>query len=408
MNPHLLLVTGKDPLEDTSGHGSYGRMWARAAVAAGYWPEIFSVSYHEGGANVAYGHVHRKRSPWRWLCPYRRTGIPTYAAGWHTGILARAIVNRARQLDPSVPVILHGIQLWTAAAARAARRLRAEGREVRLFMSAYTTIEHEFNERWRGSRELPGAAPTLSMFWEMANLHLFLNRCERLACREADRIVVHYESVRRLVEAAWSPCAPVMCLPYTTEQAMISPAEPGHSENGEPMVLAVSRHDSRKGLDTLLRALALLNEQGVGFRACLVGAGSLLPVHRRMAAELGLGHKVEITGYVEDTTPYWRAASVFVLPSHQEGSGAMSLLEALERGKAIVASGIDGIPEDIEDGRSGLLVPAKNPEALAAALRRVLENENLRRELERSARARFEEKFAPNRLVSAIRSLYSP
>jgi len=407
MKPHLIFVAGKDPLEDSSGHGSYVRMWTRAAVAAGYWPEIFCMSKQKGDAETPYGRVHRIRSPWRKICSNRHTGILTYTAGWHIGILACAVAEFAQQLDPSEPLILHGVQSWTAAAVRVAKRLRSEGRNVTLIMSAYTTIAHEFNERWRGARALPGMGRTLSMAWEMINLHLFLNRCERLACRGVDRIVVHYESVRRLVEAAWAPCATVVCLPYTSERAMINPPEPESKADGVPMILAVSRHDSRKGLDTLLRALALLKQRGVQFRACLVGGGVCLSVHRQLASHLGLDGAVEITGYVQDTAPHWQAASVFVLPSHQEGSGSMSLLEALERGKAIVASGIDGIPEDVEDGRSGLLVPAKNPEALAGALRRVLENEHLRHELERGARQRFEQQFAPARLVSAIAGLYN-
>ncbi len=407
MKPHLLLVTGKDPLEDSSGHGAYVRMWARAAVVAGYWPEIFCVSNQKGDAETPYGRVHRIRSPWRKICSNRHTGILTYTAGWHIGILARAVVKYTRQVNPSEPLILHGVQSWTAAVVRAAKRLRSEGRNVTLIMSAYTTIVPEFNERWRGARTLPGMARTLSMAWEMINLHLFLNRCERLACRGVDRIVVHYESVRRLVEAAWAPCAPIVRLPYTSERAMIHPLEQESKADGVPIILAVSRHDSRKGLDTLLRALALLKQRGVQFRACLVGGGACLTVHRQLESHLGLDGAVEITGYVQDTAPHWQAASVFVLPSHQEGSGSMSLLEALERGKAIVASGIDGIPEDVEDGRSGLLVPAKNPEALAGALRRVLENEHLRHELERGARQRFEQQFAPARLVSAIAGLYN-
>lgn len=406
MKPQLLLVTGKHPLEDSGGHGSYCRMWARAAVAAGYSPEIFAVSFHAEDAVTPYGRIHAIRSPWRKFCQFRHTGIPSYTAGWHTGILTRAILRHARTLDPAQRLILHGVHTWTTPALRAARRLRAEGREVRLFMSAYTTIQHEFEERWRGSRALPGVAPTLSMLWEMVNLHVSLNPAERLICRMVDRIVVHYDSVRRLLEAAWAPCAPIVRLPYTTEQALVRPVAPESAPDGVPTILAVSRHDARKGLDTLLRALVLLKQQAVPFRACLVGGGAMLAVHRRMATELGLNDRMEITGYVEDTAPYWRAASVFVLPSHQEGSGSMSLLEAMERGKAIVASGIDGIPEDVEDGRSALLVPPKNPPALASALRRVLQDEHLRRTLGQGARKRFEEQFAPERLIGAIQDLY--
>jgi glycosyltransferase involved in cell wall biosynthesis len=168
----------------------------------------------------------------------------------------------------------------------------------------------------------------------------------------------------------------------------------------------VSHHDSRKGLGTLLQAFRLLKQQGVDFQAWLVGGGGLLAIHRRMAGELGLDDRVRITGYVEDPEPYWQAASVFVLPSHEEGSGSLSLLEAMERGRAIVASGIDGIPEDVEDGRSGLLVPPKDPGALAGALMRLLKNKSLRESLARAARKRFEQRFAPSLLIRSMADLY--
>lgn len=404
--PHVLLVPGKDPLEGAGGDSVYCRMWARAAVAAGYQPELFCVSHSDGIVETPFGRVHRIPSPFRHRRDEHHTGFRSRTIGWHAGILGRAIASYARGLDSGRRVIVHGIQAWTAAGIPAVRMLRAQGRDVRFFMTAYTTMTHEFDERWRGILALPGIAPKLGMWCEMLSLHLAITPCERRAAREADRILVNYESVRRLITEAWAPRCPIERVPYTTESAMIEDREPTPLPDGVPLVLAVSRHDSRKGLDTLLRAFTMLKRDGVAFRARLVGGGSLLPVHRRLASELGLNDVVEITGYVEDTQPHWQAASVFVLPSHQEGSGSLSLLEALQRGRAVVASGIDGIPEDVADGRSGLLVPPKNPEALATALRRVLENRVLRESLARGARARFEQQFAPSLLVRAVAELY--
>jgi len=404
--PLVLLITGKDPVESTGGHSVYCRMWARAAVAAGFEPELFCVSHSEGVVETDYGRVHRIPSPFRRLRDVHRTGFRARTIGWHVVILRRAILSFARGLAPGRRVVVHGFQAWTAAGIPAVRRMRSQGQEARFYMTAYTVIAHELHERWRGVWALPGVAPKLAMSGEMLSLHLAITPCERRAAREVDRILVNYESVRRLVTEAWKPTCPIERVPYTTETALIEDREPSPLPDGVPLVLAVSRHDSRKGLDTLLKAFALLKRAGVLFRARLVGGGSLLPIHRRLASDLGLDDAVEITGYVEDTRPHWDAASVFVLPSHEEGSGSLSLLEAMQQGKAIVASGVDGIPEDIEDGCSGLLVPAKNPEALAAALRRVLGDRSLRETLARSARARFEERFAPPLLVKAVAELY--
>ena len=66
-----------------------------------------------------------------------------------------------------------------------------------------------------------------------------------------------------------------------------------------------------------------------------------------MAEQLRLGDRVVIEGWVPDPRPYLREAGIYVLPSLQEGSGSVSLIEALQAGVAVVASNIDGIPEDV-------------------------------------------------------------
>lgn len=406
LKPVVLLVVGKDPLEEAGGHGVYCRMWGRAAIAAGFEPELFCVSHDKGVVEMPFGRLHRIPSPFRFCRDVHRTGFRSRTLGWHAGILGRAVAAYARKLDRTRPVIVHGFQAWTAAGIPAVRAMRQAGREVCFLMTAYTVMAHEFNERWRGVWALPGLVPKLAMACEMLSLHFAITPCERRAVGKVDRILVNYESVRRLLTKAWSPRCAIVQVPYTTEAALIEDRPPSPLPDGVPLVLAVSRHDSRKGLDTLLRAFTLLRRDGVGFRARLVGGGSLLTVHRRLASDLKLDDIVEIPGFVEDTRPHWEAASVFVLPSHEEGSGSLSLLEALQRGRAVVASNVDGIPEDVEDGRSALLVPPKNPEALAAALRRVLENKVLRESLARAARARFEERFAPSLVVKAVAGLY--
>src|SRR6202044_2268184 len=133
-----------------------------------------------------------------------------------------------------------------------------------------------------------------------------------------------------------------------------------------------------KGIDVLLRALASLRAAGVPLRACLVGGGPQLGEHRRQIVELGLGGTVVCAGVVESVAPYLGCADVFVLPSREEQSGSLALVEALRAGLLVVASGVDGILEDLADGEDGLLVPPGNAAALAAALRRVLADAPLR------------------------------
>ena len=171
--------------------------------------------------------------------------------------------------------------------------------------------------------------------------------------------------------------------------------------------MSVSRHDARKGVDALIRALARLRAVGVKFRACLIGGGELLEPHRRLARSPGLGAETTITGFVRDSYSYLRHADIFALPSLQEGSGSVSLLEALQAGAAVVASNIDGIPEDVTDGDSALLVPPGDAAALSDAMQRALTDADLRNHLRRRAREAFVEKFSAEAFTAALREVYA-
>jgi glycosyltransferase involved in cell wall biosynthesis len=116
---------------------------------------------------------------------------------------------------------------------------------------------------------------------------------------------------------------------------------------------------------------------------------------------------VALAGWVDDPYPYLQAASVYVLPSLQEGSGSVALLEALQAGVAVVASALDGIPEDVTDGDSALLVPPGGRPELGQALARLLDDPGLRDRLARRARETYEARFGPERLVAALGEVYA-
>ncbi|MEP7273943.1 MAG: glycosyltransferase family 4 protein [Acidobacteriota bacterium] len=229
--------------------------------------------------------------------------------------------------------------------------------------------------------------------------------------------MVNYEAVRQRFDDQYGPGAEVRNVPYASEAAFL------HAETKEiaappaplvalrpadaPLIVSVSRHDPRKGIPVLLRALAELRDAGVRFRACLVSGGEYFDASRRLAEQLRLGDQVVLTGWVPDPFDYLQHADVFVLPSLQEGSGSVALLEALQAGAAIVASDLDGIPEDVTDGESALLVEPGNVNALSRALRQVVTDTALRERLRQRARATYEARFSAEALTVALRDIYA-
>ena len=116
---------------------------------------------------------------------------------------------------------------------------------------------------------------------------------------------------------------------------------------------------------------------------------------------------IAIVGRVPDPFAYLRHADIFVLPSIQEGSGSLSLIEAMQAGAPIVASDVDGIPEDVTDGDSALLVQPGNVAELGEALGRLINDAGLRRCLASRAREVFAQKFSPDVFTEALGATYA-
>jgi glycosyltransferase involved in cell wall biosynthesis len=133
----------------------------------------------------------------------------------------------------------------------------------------------------------------------------------------------------------------------------------------------------------------------------------LLEAHRQLAARLGLAGSVALPGFVADSFAFIRAADIFVLPSLEEGSGSVALLEALQAGVPILASRVDGIPEDVTHGVDAMLVEPANVEELARLLARLAADAPLRASLGLRARRTFETRFSAPALATALAGVYS-
>jgi glycosyltransferase involved in cell wall biosynthesis len=401
----LALVAGKDPLDEPGGgHSAYVRAYARAAVAAGYAPEILCVGRTAAVRETEFGTIRRVRSPFR---PLRQLMI----AG-HSPLLAGALVELARRREG--PVLAHGFGVWSHAGVRACARLRGDGRAATAVVGSYTTILVEAQSQVRAAAGAPARA-RLSYAAQALWARAVVERYERAAYRGAERVFVNYDAVARIVAERHGPGVRVARLAYGPESGFASapggvevPAAIARLEPaGAPLVVCVARHHARKGVDVLIEALARLRDEGTPVRACLVGDGPLLDADGARVEALGLAAGVAVTGLVEAIDPYLAAADVFALPSREEQSGALALLEALRHGLPVVASAVDGIPEDVVDGESALLVPPGDPAALAAALRRLVTDPPLRERLGRAAHRTFAERFSAERFAADVGAAYA-
>ena len=160
-----------------------------------------------------------------------------------------------------------------------------------------------------------------------------------------------------------------------------------------------------KAQDLLIRALPLVRERYPGCRLVLAGDGPCRRRLERLALQLGVGEVVEFAGLVSDVSQVYRALDVFLFPSLAEPLGS-SLLAAMACGLPAVALARGAVPEIVEDGRNGLLVPAPDPALIAAAVVRLLEDSALAARLGAAARGTIERRFSAGRMVEDTLALY--
>lgn len=169
--------------------------------------------------------------------------------------------------------------------------------------------------------------------------------------------------------------------------------------------LCIGRLVAVKGQTFLLRAWPSVLKGEPRALLLLAGEGPDEQPLRAQAAALGLGGSVKFLGFREDIPSLLACAEALVLPSLNEGFG-MVLVEAMAMGKPVVASAVGGVPELVLDGRTGLLVPPADPEALATAIRRLLEDPGAARQMGEAGRERARKAFSREAFLKGHRDLY--
>ena len=172
-----------------------------------------------------------------------------------------------------------------------------------------------------------------------------------------------------------------------------------------PVVGCVGALVDHKGHRYLVHAAADIVRAVPEARIVILGEGDLRDELSRLIHELGLERHVLLPGFRPDVLSLLKAVDVFVMPSITEGLGT-SILDAMACRKAVVASAVGGIPEVVEDGRTGLLVPPRDASALGSALVRLLRDPSLAGRLADAGRARVEQRFTADRMVQDTLDVY--
>lgn len=174
---------------------------------------------------------------------------------------------------------------------------------------------------------------------------------------------------------------------------------------GDPIIGIVARLVPEKGYEFALKALPIVLGEFSNAKLVIIGAGPLRKNLENLSDKLGISEHVEFLGYQENVESLAADFDVFVLPSVSEGLG-LSLLEAMALGKPVVATAAGGIPEVVESGVNGFLVPPGDEISLATAVIKVLSSKQTAFYLGQAAQRTVFEKFSARVMAEKTMEIY--
>jgi glycosyltransferase involved in cell wall biosynthesis len=265
------------------------------------------------------------------------------------------------------------------------------------------------------------AIPTLAFYGKCyigAQLHAY---AEKVACNLADKIIAltNYEKIR-LNQVYSIPYSKIAVIPNFVdyeriqkvaialpEKEKIKEEILGKSSSKEKVIAYTGFLKPRKGLDILIKAMAIIKKLRMPYKLLIIGSGPLEKEVKAMINKEGLEEQVTMLNYVpfEKMVAINLIADCIVVPSLFEGLPT-TMLEAMALGKPVIASSVGGIPEVIKDKINGILFKPKDPHMLADKIIELMDSEDLRTKLGLNARETVKEKYDINVVVKDIERLY--
>lgn len=227
-------------------------------------------------------------------------------------------------------------------------------------------------------------------------------RLQRLAYRCATKVVANSPAAQGILEQEGVARESIAVLPNGLDPTAFAERQP---RTGGRTLITVANLRPEKSHETLIAAAAMLVRDFPALRVRFVGSGPRRAELEALTAAQGLSAHVEFLGHRDDVPALLAEADLFVLPSRSEAF-PNGVIEAMAAGLPVVASAVGGLLDLIDDGRTGRLVPPGRPDALAAAVRSLLEHPAQADAMGAAARAAVLQQYSFDRMVASFEQLY--
>lgn len=223
----------------------------------------------------------------------------------------------------------------------------------------------------------------------------------------ADGILTNTQSIKHIYDSyGWFPKDFVKVIYNGVEDFhSVQPYDFRSQFPGKLIIFSAGRLAEQKGFPFLLKAAAQLRQKRKDFVVLIAGEGRLRQSLQRQILQLGLEECVFLLGYQPDIVPFLRGSDIVVLPSLYEGMPNI-LLEAMSAQKPVVATAVNGVPELVLDGQTGMLVPPADADALSAALDQLLSSQQLRERFARAGYERVQKSFTIDRMLDELEQYF--
>ena len=397
-----VFIISKSPFQEPGGYAAYAYSLSKCLQSLGYETHVVALSSRSGIEGTSVATVHSIRSKLSFL------GTAAYHL-W--GFYFARYIDRIMKKERTKKYIVHGIGPYGLGGAF----LKKKYKERMLLVTSYfTTLGDEIYWIKRAVKTCDyGMLSSLKYsFSHYIFNSSFFKWFEKFLLKECDAIIVHYDSSRKLLIRDYDVNTnKIVKIPYYVdvyERRLKKNSE--KTSRGflkKPLCVTVCRQDPRKGINYLLHAFKIVLQK-CDINAVIIGEGPILEKNKVLARRLGIEKKVHFTGNVDDIYPFLQHADVFVLPTLQEGSGSIAILEALKMGIPVISTTCSGgIDEDIENGVSGILVPPEDAFSLAEAVQKVVLDKTLASLLGENAIKAYHKKFSMEAMAKGIEKVYS-
>ena len=339
----------------------------------------------------------------------RLTGLGLRARGHRVAVVAHPDGELRKRLPPDMDVV--------PLAPRGEVDLPAAWRMSRLIRDLQPDVVHAHDPHGVAvaatalSMASPPRRPAL-VAARRVDFHIRANSFSRWKYRQVDRFITASEAIRAMLIEDGVPADRATTVHEGIDVDRVAAIEPLNVREEywfPPHSLVVGNIAAlvpHKGQKHLIEAAAIVVREVPEARFLILGEGELRPTLEHQVKHLHLSQHVVFAGFRADVLAVLKGLDLFVLSSVTEGLGT-SLLDAMAAGRPIVATQAGGIPEVVVDGETGVLVPPRDGEALAAAILGMLRDEGRRRRMADAGLARVRTRFSVDRMVEQTLAVYA-